>query len=126
LSRAEGRRFGLTVGGAFLALTALVWWRGRQDVVPYLGTLSALLIAAGLLAPTTLGPVRRAWMALSRLLSKVTTPIFMGVVYFLVVTPTGAIMRLLGRHTLVHEATDGSFWTAHTGVSDPKQMKRQF
>ena len=127
LSAAEGRKFGLTVGAAFLVLGALVYWRHKHPaIVPVFGGLGALLMVAGLLVPTLLGPVNRAWMGLAHLMSKVTTPIFMGVVYFVVVTPIGLIMRLAGRNPMTHPEKNGGFWAEHTGSPEPRQMTRQF
>lgn len=127
MSKAEGRKFGLLVGGAFLVITAILWWRGKPGAVPYVGTLGGALVLAGLLIPTLLGPVNRAWMGLAHLLSKVTTPIFMGVIYFIVLTPIGLFMRAIGRRSLVHSATNGSYWIQRDSTKvDPGQMKRQF
>lgn len=127
LSPAEGRKFGLTVGGAFLVFTAILWWRGRHGAVPYTGGLGAVLIGAGLLVPTLLGPVNRAWMALAHVISKVTTPIFMGMVYFLVLTPIGIGMRLAGRRSLVHPARTNGFWFDRgSSKPEPSRMERQF
>ena len=126
LSPAEGRTFGLTVGGAFLVITAVLWWRGRHGAVPYVGGLGAALVAAGLLIPTMLGPVNRAWMGLAHLISKVTTPIFMGVVYFLVITPIGIAMRIAGRRPLVHPAQGGGFWHVRHETPEASRMERQF
>ena len=125
LTPAEGRKFGLTVGIAFLVLTALVWWRGRMGAVYVLGSLGTLLVLAGLIIPARLGPVNRAWMGLAHLLSKVTTPIFMGIVYFVVLTPTGAIMRLLGRNPMKARTTEQGFWYRHN-AEDHSDLKRQF
>jgi hypothetical protein len=127
LSPAEGRKFGLTVGGAFLVLAALLWWRGKHGAVPYFGGLGALLALAGLLVPTALGPVNRAWMGLAHLLSKVTTPIFMGVVYFVVLTPISIGMRLFGKNPLIHPAHGSGFWFERgTEKPEPARMERQF
>jgi hypothetical protein len=127
LSPAEGRKFGLTVGGAFLVLTALLWWRGRMGIVPWFGGLGGLLVLAGLAVPTYLGPLNRAWMGLAHMISKVTTPIFMGVIYFLVITPVGVGMRLFGRRALVHQSGSHGFWfDRDAGKPDPNRMERQF
>jgi len=127
LSKAEGRKFGVLVGGAFLAITAILWWRGKAGAVPYVGALGGVLVLAGLTVPTLLGPVYRAWMGLALILSKVTTPIFMGVIYFLVITPIGLLMRLIGRRPMVHRVVNGSYWIERTaGRPAPSQMKRQF
>jgi hypothetical protein len=61
------------------------------------GALSVLLMVGGVVVPRKLGPVERAWMAAAHRVSKVTTPVIMGIVYFLVLTPIGLVMRLLGR-----------------------------
>jgi hypothetical protein len=126
LSPSQGRKFGLTVGVAFLVVAALLhFWRHKETAAAVTGSLGVLLVLAALLIPTRLGPLERAWMGLARLISKVTTPIFMGVVFFVVVTPIGALMRLVGRRPLVHPERDGGFWAAPAsgGRSD---LERQF
>jgi Saxitoxin biosynthesis operon protein SxtJ len=127
LSPAEGRKFGLTVGGAFLVITAILWWRGKHGAVPFIGGLGGVLILGGLLAPTALGPVHRAWMGLAHLLSKVTTPIFMGLVYYVVLTPIGLGMRLAGKNPLVHPVQGQGFWFVRDAETpEPSRMERQF
>lgn len=128
LSPAEGRKFGFTVGGAFLLITAIIVWRGRLEVAPYVtGAVGGLLVLAGLVAPTALGPVNRAWMGLAHLLSKVTTPIFMGVVYFVILAPIGVVMRLAGKNPMVHQPGDHGYWFAREAARpEPARMERQF
>mgnify|MGYP001320416754 CR=1 FL=1 len=127
LTRAEGRKFGLTVGAAFLLITAFLWWRGFRAPLPYLGGLGGGLVLAGALVPGMLGPVYKAWMGLALLLSKVTTPIFMGVVYFLVITPVALVMRLLGKRLLAAPSGGQTYWTERSSERPaPSQMKRQF
>jgi hypothetical protein len=41
LTAAQGRRFGLTVGAAFLVIAAIVWWRERPTATMVLGGLGA-------------------------------------------------------------------------------------
>ena len=62
-----------------------------------------------------LGPVQRAWMGLAHAISKVTTPIFMGVVYFLVLTPIGLLRRALGRQAVARTRSASSWMTRHRG-----------
>jgi len=126
LSPAEGRKFGATVGVAFLVVAGgLHFWRHSETAATVAGGLGMLLIAAGLAVPAHLGPVQRAWMGLAHVISKITTPIFMGVVFFVVITPIGLLRRVLGKRSLVHRERNGSFWAAPVsgGQSD---MKRQF
>jgi hypothetical protein len=126
LTPAEGRKFGLTVGVAFLVLASLLhFWRHKEAAAAVTGAIGGLLVVAGLTVPAQLGPVQRAWMGLAHAISKVTTPIFMAIVFFAVMTPIGLVMRLFGRRTLVHRLQGGSYWTAPVsgGRGD---MERQF
>lgn len=126
LTPAEGRKFGLTVGAAFLVLGGLVYfWRHHETPGAVLGGLGAVLVLAALAVPAHLGPVQRAWMGLAHLLSRVTTPIFMGIVFFLVMMPIGLLRRLAGKGALVHPERDGGYWAppASGGRSD---LNRQF
>ena len=127
LSAAEGRRFGFTVGGAFLALAALAWWRGRDHGALVFAGVGGLLVLAGLAFPERLGPVYRGWMGLARVLSRVTTPIFLGIVYFVVLAPVGLVMRLFGRRPLQHPATAASRWIARAADARRRaDMEHQF
>ena len=121
----EGRKFAFPVGTAFFVLTAILWWREKSTAMQVTGGLGATLYVAGAIIPAYLGPVYRGWMKMALMISKVTTPIFMSIVYFVVLTPTGLIMRIVGRKPMTHPLQDGSFWHSTEGrpVSD---LRRQF
>jgi hypothetical protein len=98
------------VGVAFLVLTAVLVWRDHRTAYLATGGIGGVLVLGGLIAPTALLPVEKAWMAMAHAISKVTTPIVLGIVYFLVVAPIGVIMRALGKNPLVHGQREGGFW----------------
>lgn len=127
---AEGRRFGLTVGTAFGVLAALAYWRGRPTVSLVLGGVAAALLLGGTLVPARLGLIEHGWMAFAHALSRVTTPIFMGIVYFVVLTPTGLVRRAFGRNSLVRNSRASSFWVMRDPPADKsvrrRRMERQF
>jgi hypothetical protein len=127
LTAAEGRRFGLTVGLAFLALAAVAWWRGRLVGELAFGALGALLVVAGLVVPARLGPVFRAWMGLAHAISKVTTPVFLGLVFYVVVTPVALLMRLFGARALPRPEPGSSGWVTRAPEARRRlDMQRQF
>jgi len=64
----------------------------------------------GLAVPRALAPVRRGWMALAQLLSRITTPVFMAVLYLVVLTPVGMLMRLFARNPVLRPRTGQSGW----------------
>jgi hypothetical protein len=127
LSPKEGRKFGLTVGVAFLVLGGISRWRGHDTAPLVLWSLGGLLTVAGAVIPGQLGGVFRAWMGLAHLLSKVTTPIFMGVIYFVVIAPMGLVMRAFGKDPLAHRATATGYWITRTPDPDKaNSLSRQF
>ena len=100
----EGRKFGLTVGTAFLLFGGIALWRGRVLLAQVLWGLAGFLIVGAALLPAKLKPVERAWMAMALQISRVMTPIVMGIVYFLVLTPIALLMRSAKGNPLVHRA----------------------
>jgi saxitoxin biosynthesis operon SxtJ-like protein len=126
LTAAEGRKFGLLVGGAFLALGALLWWRTHLTAASVALVLGSALIAGGLVAPTRLGPIYRGWMALALAISKVTTPVFMGVIFFLVLVPTGLLARLLGHRPLSRPRDAATYWQTRPAGGRRGDMDNQF
>ena len=121
----ELRRFALAVGGAFALLGALLLWRGRGAGWVLL-LVGVALVAAGVVAPRRLGPVQRGWMRVALAISRVTTPIFMGIVYFLVLTPTGLVMRLAGRRPLARLPDATTFWVDRPPGERKGDLTRQF
>jgi hypothetical protein len=95
------REFALTTGGIIAGLFGLFFpWLLERPWPRWPWVLAAVLVVWGLAAPATLKPVYRGWMRFGLLLSKVTTPLIMGLVFFLVVVPTGLIVRLRGKDYL--------------------------
>ena len=127
LTAREGRRFAFTVGAAFLALGGIGAWRGGGIATTVFLVAAVLLGAAGLVVPTYLGPVERAWMGLAHAISKVTTPIVMGVMYLVVLTPVGVLRRAFGGNPLVHRQRGEGYWQARPeGARRSRSLERQF
>ena len=121
----DGRKFAFPVGTAFFVLAAILWWRDHQLPMQITGGLGASLYVLGAIIPGKLGPIYRGWMAMALAISKVTTPIFMGVVYFVVMTPTGIIMRIFGRKPMSHSLAEGGYWHSNAD-EEPSDLRRQF
>ena len=122
----ELRQFARTVGGAFVVLAAVGAWRHRAVPAVAFGVAGVLLAAAGVIAPGRLGPLFRAWMGLAHVISRVTTPIVLGLVYFGVFTPFGLVMRLAGRRPLARPRGAASFWVERAPEARRSDLHRQF
>lgn len=106
------RQFGLATGGILVGLFGVVlpWLLGRP--FPYWPwALGAALVLWALVAPATMRGLYRLWMRFGLLLSRITTPVLMALVFFLVITPFGLAMRLLGRDPMARrfDANAGSY-----------------
>lgn len=127
-TRSELRSFGLLVGGAFLAVAGLIAWRAGTPLhaaVITLAALGAALVITGAVLPVALGPVYTVWMRLAILLSRVTTPILMGAIYFLLLTPLGLFMRVVGRDPL-RSRVRVSGWVQRAPGQRASALERQF
>jgi amino acid transporter len=108
LDKAGLRKFAFTTGTIVAVLFGLA--------LPYLFDLNwprwpwiiaAVLFAWGVVAPGTLRPVYYGWMRFGLVLSKITTPIILTLVYVITIIPTSIILRL-ARKDLLHRRFDGS------------------
>lgn len=125
LTPAEGRKFGFTLGAAAAVVAGLLAWRGHAVAAFAVAGVGMLLAAAALAIPTRLGPVRRGWLALARTLARVSTPLILALIYFVVFTPVGVLRRRLGGDPLRHPEKDGTHWISR---GQPRQgdLRRQF
>jgi saxitoxin biosynthesis operon SxtJ-like protein len=128
-SRSELRRFGLTVGGAFVVLGAISWWRGHVVPPRVLWALGVLLIVPGLARPTALAPVRRVWMRGAALLGDVNSRVILTAVFYLVIAPVGFVLRRFVRDPLDRSLADAraSNWIKRErGPVDRARYEQQF
>jgi saxitoxin biosynthesis operon SxtJ-like protein len=97
---------------------AIRWWA--------LGV-AVIILAVGLAAPQLLAPLNRLWFRFGRVLSRVTTPVVMAIVYYAAVVPTGLIMRACGKDPLRlrREPAAPTYWIVRK-TTGPGSMSRQF
>ncbi len=87
--------------------------------------LSIVFLFLGLLNSKILNPLNKLWFKFGILLAKIISPLVMGIIFFLVVTPIGLLMRLLKKDILnLKFNNNSSYWIKKT---EPKsKMKNQF
>ena len=88
-------------------------------------TISLIFLVLGLLNSKILTPLNKIWFKFGIFLGKIISPFVMGIIFFLVVTPIGLIMRLIGKDLLnLKYSNNKSYWIEKNG---PKgKMKNQF
>lgn len=125
----ELRYFGLMLA-AFLGLvSALARWRWRAPVAAWLLGSLALVVAVTYYA---LAPLRRplllAWRTAWRPVQRTVSYLALAIVYYLVFTPVGLILRVVGRDPLERrfEPEVPSYFVRRRTVRDPDRYFRQF
>ncbi len=120
-----------STGLVFAAAMAVVAWLGRHHAVvlwPAL-TASAAFLAVALAAPARLRPLNSAWMQLALRMSRVVSPVVMGVLFLITIVPFGLVMQLL-RDPLRKQriGAGGSYWIArgHDPEAPAPDMRNQF
>jgi hypothetical protein len=88
----SNRSFALVFAGFFSIVGLLPLMRGNPVRWWALG-IAAIVLAVGFAAPHVLAPLNRAWSRLGHALSRVVSPVLMGIVYYVAVVPTGLIVR---------------------------------
>jgi hypothetical protein len=89
----------------FAALVALLFglalpWLGERPWPWWPWAAAAAFVLWGLVAPTSVRGFYRLWMRFGQLMSRVTTRLVLAIVFYLVVLPTGLLLRLRGRDPL--------------------------
>jgi hypothetical protein len=95
----SNRALGLTFAAVFLIIGLYAWAFGGQ-VRWWSIAVGAAFALAALVVPGVLGPLNKVWTRFGLLLHRITSPIILGVMFFVVVTPIGLLMRLLGKDLL--------------------------
>ena len=87
--------------------------------------IAIIFLILGLVNSKVLTPLNKLWFKFGLLIGKIVSPLIMGIIFFLVVTPTAFIMRIIGKDLLNLKFNNKkSYWIEKTGPKS--KMKNQF
>ena len=120
----SNRSFGIVFFVVFL-LVALYPLINGHDLRLWSLLLSLIFLILGLINSKILTPLNKIWFKFGVFLGKVISPLIMGVIFFIVVTPIGLIMRALGKDVLnLKYNKNKTYWIEKSGPKS--KMKNQF
>ncbi len=95
------RSFGILCGCVFAALSGYALYSSCSNAVIY-GWLAAALAFSliSLIAPLLLTPFNKAWFLFGETMGKVVSPLVLGGIFFILLTPVALLTRLFGRDEL--------------------------
>lgn len=122
------RAFGFVFTAVFMIIGGVQLWHG-VSWAPAWFAVAAIILLISLARPAILGPANRLWMRFGLLLHKVVSPVVLGVLFFVAVTPTGLLMRVFGKDPLRlrRDPAAASYWIVRDDPGPaPETMKNQF
>lgn len=122
----EWRKFGLNSALVLALLAGLLCWRGvlpNNAALALLAGLAAVALAA-IVRPRGLRGPYRLGMRASHALGRILAPLVLGLIFFLVLTPLGLLLRLLGKDLLRlrRDSTAATHWQPASGSTDLTKM----
>ena len=124
LKISSNRSFGIVFFIVFI-LIAFYPLINQQEIRIWSVLISLLFLILGIINSKILTPLNKVWFKFGIFLGKIISPIVMGLIFFLVVTPIAFLMRMLNKDLLnLKFSKNNSYWVEKT---DPKSsMKNQF
>jgi hypothetical protein len=122
------RSFGLVIATFFLIITFWPLFRG-ESVRWWALAVAAVFAALALMWTAALAPLNKLWTKLGVLLYRVISPIVLGLLFYVTLTPIALVMRLLGKDPLRlrRDPDAASYWIDRSPPGPaPESMKNQF
>ena len=112
-SSKEIRKFGLVIAIALGVIGSFVYVKfGNFDVVGWLWGIGLLFLILGFILPSVLRPIYKIWMLLAFFIGGIVSRVILTVLFYVVLTPTGLVLRLFGKDVLDQrfEKDRESYW----------------
>ncbi|MDC3007510.1 SxtJ family membrane protein [Candidatus Pelagibacter sp.] len=120
----SNRSFGTVFFIVFLLIALYPLLKGN-DLRIWSLVISFIFLVLGSINSKILTPLNRLWFKFGLLLGRFISPLIMGIIFFIVVTPTGIIMRLFKKDLLnLKYNKKESYWINKSGPKS--KMKNQF
>ena len=127
LDRKGLREFGIVTGAIVAVLFGLFLpWLLEHSWPRWPWIFFGVFAAWGLILPMTLRPVYRVWMRFGIFMSRITTPLLMGLVFYLTITPVGALRRIFGSDPMRRKFTDEDTYRVPSKKALAENLKRPY
>ncbi len=121
------RRFGALFVVVFSLVAAWAAWRSHALLLTIAIALATTTALLAWFRPTRLAPFNRAWMAFGLLLGRIISPIVLGAMFFLLITPVAMVTRAFGRDALRLKRGASSYWIERTPPGpESDSFRRQY
>ena len=127
-SRKEIRKFGLVIAIALGVIGIFVYLKsGNFNLPQWLWGIGLLFLVTGFVVPSVLQPIYRIWMLLAYFIGGIVSRVILTVLFYVVLTPTGLVLRLFGKDVLDQrfEKDRESYWIKKDLTDHTKEQYRK-
>ena len=127
--RAQWWFVGFWLPAFFLLLGGILLWRtGSFPVSMGVWAVGGVITALGCFVPTLRRPLWIGWMCAAYPMGWIVSHLLLAAIFYLVVTPVGIVMRLVGRDPLrrTMDRSASTYWIPHTSETDVSRYFRQY
>ncbi len=118
----SNNKFGWFFSAVFAIIAIFTFYMQLKTFAVAAIIFSVFFAATAFFAPQLLTTLNRLWYALGILLGKVISPIVLGVMFFLIITPIALITRLFGRDELkIRKFSLQSYWVDRSPPGPPSE-----
>ena len=121
----SNRSFGIVFFFVFLIIS--LWPLTNENPLRVWSIFVAIIfLILGLMNSKLLTPLNKLWFKFGLFLGSIISPIVMGIIFFLVITPTGFVMKIIGKDLLnkKYDKKKKSYWISRSKTKST--MKQQF
>ena len=116
----SNRKFGWFFSAVFSVLSSYAYWKGWSTVSLVTLIVAFIFAIATLWSSQLLAPLNRLWYGLGVFLGKIVSPIVLGMIFFLLITPVSLVTRLFGRDELkMKKRSVESYWIDRSPPGPP-------
>ncbi len=118
----ENKKFGFFFSFIFLLVCIYFYFTANQSLAYIFLSLSFVFLSVSLSKPQILKPLNKLWFQFGMLLSRIISPIVLGIIFFIILSPVAILTRAFGRDILkLKKGNDNSYWRQRLKSNFEKQ-----
>ena len=110
-----------------LVFAALAYWKWQSPLAAgILASIAIVMLLVYSFVPSTRRPIYQGFRKITHPIQLIMTAIILGVVYYVILTPIGCLLRFRGIDVRSKPGDDESYWTPRTESKDPSSYFRTY
>ena len=123
----SNKKFGLFFSIIFFLVFLYLYFFSQNSSGFFFLIAAVLFFTVSIFKPIVLKPLNISWMYFGFALGRIFNPIILGVLFFLIVTPIGLIMKIIQRDELkIKKKKLSSFWIIANKTNNKSNFEKQF